>query len=232
MSYKTHSFFGGDSPYITALISKKHLQNASVSNNNLTNTEFSPKSGSEPKYEPIRWNDNPKIKETHNCYSYALNSIVAARLNKPQPGYFAKYPHISNGNYTCDPFVKRLRKDIPSLYDTTFRGKCKKGFYKIYMAVTKDSPDTDYHFYRHDNNGYWSHKPGRTNITNLDASDNNQRTVPISSSAWPNRPIGVWSMIVWPRSVSSPVFSSVNRNRFCSVRKNPGAIAFTRISLE
>jgi hypothetical protein len=39
------------------------------------------------------------------------------------------------------------------------------------MAVTKDSPDTDYHFYRHDSNGFWSHKPGRTSITNVDADN-------------------------------------------------------------
>ena len=45
----------------------------------------------------------------------------------------------------------------------------------------------------------------------------------------PKRPIGVWPMIVRPRSVSSPVFSSVSRKRFWSVRKKPGAIAFTRM---
>ena len=169
---RVKKYFGGNSPYITALVSEKNMNEASMSNNSLSNSEFSPLSGSEPKFDPAKWNDNPKIKDTHNCYSYALNSLVAARLNKPQPGYFSKYPHISNGNYTCDPFVKRLRKDIPSLYDTSFRGKCKPGFYKIFMAVTKDSPDTDYHFYRQDNNGYWSHKPGRTDITNKDAKGN------------------------------------------------------------
>ena len=131
---RVKKYFGGNSPYITALVSEKNMNEASMSNNSLSNSEFSPLSGSEPKFDPAKWNDNPKIKDTHNCYSYALNSLVAARLNKPQPGYFSKYPHISNGNYTCDPFVKRLRKDIPSLYDTSFRGKCKPGFYKIFMA--------------------------------------------------------------------------------------------------
>jgi hypothetical protein len=163
---------GGVKPYQIALISNKHIRNASISNVGLKNDELSPISGYEPNYEPKRWNNNQKIKDTHNCYSYALNALVASRINKPQPGYSSKYPHISNGNYTCNPFIKRLRKDIPSLYDSTFRGKCKKGFYKIYMAVTENSPDTDYHFYRQDSNGYWSHKPGRTDITNIDASNN------------------------------------------------------------
>ena len=170
MSYKKYMISGGESPYITALISKKNQQIALTNSTNPLYEDYSPVSGYEPKYNPKKWNTNPRIKDSHNCYAYALNSFVASRTNKPQPGYFAKYPHISNGNYTCEPFIKRLRKDIPSIYDTTFKGKCKKGFYKIYMAVTKDSPDTDYHFYRQDSNSYWSHKPGRTDITNLDAS--------------------------------------------------------------
>ena len=159
---------GGVSPYIIALVSRGNIDNASISDEGLTDKEFSPTSGSEPKYEPNKWHRHSKIKETHNCYSYALNAIVSSRLDKPQPGYTVKFPHISNGNYTCDPFVKRLRKDIPSLYSSTFRGRCKKGFYKIYMAVTTGK-GTDYHFYRQDSNGYWSHKPGRTDVTNLDA---------------------------------------------------------------
>ena len=36
-------------------------------------------------------------------------------------------------------------------------------------------------------------------------------------------------MIVRPRGVSSPVASSVRRKRFCSVRKNPGAMALTQM---
>lgn len=163
---------GGVKPYEIALVSSQNIKNASTSNIGLKDDEFSPRSGYEPKYNPKKWNSNPRIKDSHNCYSYALNALVSSRINKPQPGYSAKYPHISNGNYTCDPFIARLRKDIPSLYDSTFRGKCKKGFYKIYMAVTENSPDTDYHFYRQDSNSYWSHKPGRTDITNVDASGN------------------------------------------------------------
>ena len=45
-----------------------------------------------------------------------------------------------------------------------------KGFYKSFITVANKGPDTDYHFYRQDNNKYWSHKPGRTAVTNLDAS--------------------------------------------------------------
>ena len=156
---------GGVSPYTVALVS---AQNTISNDSKPTENEFSPTSGDEPKYEPDVWHRHSKIKETHNCYSYALNAIVSSRINKPQPGYAVKFPHISNGKYDCDPFIKRIKQDIPSLYETSFKTRCKPGFYKIFMAVTTGD-GTDYHFYRQDSNGYWSHKPGRTDVTNLDA---------------------------------------------------------------
>ena len=41
---------GGVSPYITALVSRGNINKASISDEGLTNKEFSPTSGSEPKY--------------------------------------------------------------------------------------------------------------------------------------------------------------------------------------
>lgn len=136
-----------------------------------SNKEFSPLSGSEPSYEPDKWNKNKNILDSHNCYAYALNQRVSKRKGKPQPGYFAHYDHISNKEYQdCSSFLNRLKKDTPSLYVTDFETPCKKGFYKNFIAVAKDGYDHDYHFYREDKNGYWSHKPGRTEVTNIDAS--------------------------------------------------------------
>ena len=134
--------------------------------------KFSPLSGSEPKYEPHKWNDNPNIKDTHNCYSYALNQIVSNRKGKPQPGYFAHFNHISNNEYKdCKHFFKRLKKDSPSMYLSTFDQKCKEGFSKAFIVLANENYNTDYHFYRQDSNGYWSHKPGRTNVVNTDADN-------------------------------------------------------------
>ena len=64
-------------------------------------------------------------------------------------------------------------------------------------------------------------------VTNLEASLANQCNVPNNSSGLPKRPNGVCAMIVLPRSVNEPS-SCVNNVRFCSVIKNPGAIALTR----
>ena len=44
----------------------------------------------------ITSNENNRIKDSHNCYAYALNQRVGNRYGKPQPGYFAHYGQISN----------------------------------------------------------------------------------------------------------------------------------------
>ena len=134
---------------------------------------FSPQSGFEPIYEPDKWNLKKNIKENHNCYAYAINRIAYNRRDKSQPGYFSNFPPLRNTDYSCATFRKRLKKDIPGLYITDFNTKCKPGFSKAFLALAKDDKnenDKDYHFYRQDTNGFWSHKPGRTSVKNIDAS--------------------------------------------------------------
>lgn len=139
------------------------------------NKKLSPLSGSEPKYEPEKWNNNSKIKSTHNCYSYVMNQIVSKRKGKPQPGYFALYNSISNKEYKdCKSFYKRMKKDTPHLYLSSFDKPCRKGFSKGFIAVSNlKGKDTDYHFWRQDSNGLWSHKPGATDVVNVDADGKN-----------------------------------------------------------
>jgi len=133
------------------------------------NTEFSPLSGSEPKFEPFKWN-NTYAQHNHNCYAYVLNTLAPKRQGKPQPGYFSGYPSIELNDYNCLTFYQRLKKDIPSLYLSKFSEPCKKGFYKGFIALDAKEEDQDYHFYRQDNTGYWSHKPGRTEAIDYDAA--------------------------------------------------------------
>lgn len=139
-------------------------------NQNNFNLDFSPLSGSEPQYQPYKWNLNKKVKNNHNCYAYVINNIKESRIGKPQPGYFANLNSIKRDDYNCESFYKRLKKDNPSLYLIDFETGCRKGFHKGFIALDKKKEDTDYHFYRQDKNGYWSHKPGRTEVINTDAS--------------------------------------------------------------
>ena len=130
---------------------------------------FSPLSGTEPIFDPIKWN-KPSIKNNHNCYSYAFNQINPTRKGKAQPGYFSGYKHIGDNEYNCKSFYNRLKHDNPSLYLTSFEQPCVKGFNKGFIAIDDKENDQDYHFYRLDKNKKWSHKPGRTEVSSVDAS--------------------------------------------------------------
>ena len=129
---------------------------------------LSPLNGYEPTYNPNYWNNNKNIKNNNNCYSYSVNN-KNHKFGKPQPGYFARFNHIQNNQYKCAYFFKRILNDIPSVYLTSFKQKCKKGFHKAFFAIDSNKNEHDYHFYRQDTNQLWSHKPGTTNVINYDA---------------------------------------------------------------
>ena len=156
------------SPYLIAL--KESLANANSYPE--TPSGFSPLSGSEPVYQPKKWNDRHRIKHTHNCYAYALDAIMPSRMGKPQPGYFSNFPPLQSNDYYCEEFYRRIKKDNPNMYLTSYEERCKPGFYKAFIALDDKKEDQDYHFWRQGADGYFDHKPGRTEATNLDASGN------------------------------------------------------------
>jgi len=124
---------------------------------------FSILNGSEPAFDAKRWNDNLKIRKTHNCYAYVLDIIKDDFEKKPQPGYAAGYPYLSDNDIrACDKMFERIKADNPSAIRSKYSDACPNGYRKGYLAVD-DSENTDYHFYRMDSNGLWSHKPGSTN---------------------------------------------------------------------
>lgn len=85
-----------------------------------------------------------------------------------QPGSVSGYPRFSTeARKTCPNMIARLLGDNPSLKMSTFEQKCPAHTSKIALVV---DPNEDYHFYRQDTNGLWSHKPGGMPVTNLDAS--------------------------------------------------------------
>ncbi len=133
---------------------------------NKNNKKKSPLSGSELKYEPHKWN-NPNIVDSHNCYSYAMGKIVKNLKDKAQPGYASGFNYLDN-NMTCNNLKKRLLKDNPASYTENFDNKCLPGFYKVFLALDIGN---DYHWWRQDNNKYWSHKPGATKISNIDGNN-------------------------------------------------------------
>ncbi len=59
-----------------------------------------------------------------------------------------------------------MRLDVPELRRTTFKARCPPDMSKIAMVV---DPGEDYHFYRQDSDGLWSHKDGANKVKRFDA---------------------------------------------------------------
>ena len=104
----------------------------------------------------------------HNCYAYAFLYSFTGNLNKgkPQPGEFSLINRDSVDK--CYNYYKLIKHDNPHIYTSYFNNnhKCPKPFFKIFF--TKENGYGDYHFYKLDKSGYWSHKPGTTNIRYYD----------------------------------------------------------------
>ena len=141
-------------------------------------TRLSPLSGGEPVYEPMRWNKKLAIRETHNCFSYAMNVNDPKQVAKckdennceppfHQPGSAAKFKRFNSKRpKTCPNMVIRIRGDNPDILMATFEERCPANMSKIALVV---DPKEDYHFLRQDSNMYWSHKAGARPVTNVDA---------------------------------------------------------------
>jgi hypothetical protein len=148
------------------LVIKKIKQSDILDDNLLFKKKYSPLSGSELKYMPELWNDNNDIRTTHNCYTYALGKIVPGLRSKAQPGYASGHDHIEDNQYRCKFFFNRLKKDAPGSYVEKFDNKCLPGFYKIFLALDVGN---DYHWWRENSDLSWSHKPGASNVVDVDA---------------------------------------------------------------
>lgn len=143
-----------------------------------------------PVFEPERWNKNKYIRKSHNCYSYALNIIdrkLTSRCKhmikrkktkkikgdcgvlKPQPGAYSKTIK-SRGKYNCKKVTYRMVKDNPVMKPIAKGVPCPLNYYLIAMVCIPDG--SDYHFYRQDASGLWSHKNGGNVARNTDDSGN------------------------------------------------------------
>lgn len=142
---------------------------------NMAIWEHGPLSGYEFDYDTSLWAgiQSPR----NNCYSYILNNQVLIGTNEPwkkqQPGeYSGSVVDILDKEH----IVAAVKADFDK-YNNDFGTNlifkevgrfevCPKGTYKVALVVY----DTDYHWYRQDSNGYWSHKLAHLPITNLDSS--------------------------------------------------------------
>ena len=152
-----------------------------------------PLSGSELSYDMPEWTNNP-LRNFLNCYSYAINNQTETDGGiywKQDPGDYADYDITG---YAINPLENNIL--INALFadysahntnnNTSFicesKGRyeaCSQGTYKIALVVNplEDGEDAsvtgacDYHWYRQDSDGLWSHKQGSSNsISRVDES--------------------------------------------------------------
>ncbi len=144
-----------------------------------------PLGGYEPPYEPDFWNKSFETQNTANCYAYAVLQVCSKYpFCKIQPGEISRasrdkpflrkvvnaiekaYGDDLNANF----IISQVKKDLGKgriIYKTTADATPPKGFRKVALVV---APNEDYHWYMQNAEGFWSHKPGVTEVTNKDAS--------------------------------------------------------------
>ena len=117
----------------------------------------------EPTYTPSFWNDGGQIQYNNNCYNYSNNKRTDTFA---QPGRAAGAMYT---NLSCTSVGPAAAADGVDSIPAT--GACNRSwlFWRRYdkLALVV-APGWDYHWYRQDSNGMWTHKPGGTQATNLD----------------------------------------------------------------
>ena len=154
----------------------EHNEQNDDDNNNNSNNELSITSNNSS------FNDNPYVRESHNCYMYFLNKknhevVKLCKKDYPkynmcrraQPGYASGFDILRKRDYNCPVIMERTLKDNPGISKTSFKKKCKPTHYKGALVV---APHRDYHYYRYNDDGLWTHKPGYKPSTHLDSNNN------------------------------------------------------------
>ena len=152
----------------------------------------SPMSESEPNFDPDLYNKYNGVKNAQNCFAYAFDykhlpkncTKELCSIPFPQPGLKSGYPKWSKvDGKRCPDLTARLLGDVPDLKLTSFEDQCPKKYSKIGLVVDEDQ---DYHFYRQDSKGYWSHKPGATEVIDIDGTGRKIYDPQLASREYPS----------------------------------------------
>jgi len=114
-----------------------------------------------PGYDPTSDDDGCFIEEQgeNNCYAYGSDIITNTF---PQPGRGSGQKWSAN---TCDDMGAAAVRDGLVYVGTTLPvGQPPAGHYVALLIW----PETNFHWIRHDNTTFWSHKPGGTEVRNVD----------------------------------------------------------------
>lgn len=116
-----------------------------------------------PRYEPGPWNDANGVQYNNNCYNYGCNI---------QTGTFAQPGRASGNMYSaidCAEVGDGATSDGLVPVDCDAGCGCRDCQHQVALVI---APGWDFHWYRKDRDGRWSHKPGGTAARNTDNSGN------------------------------------------------------------
>ena len=109
-----------------------------------------------PLWEPDWWNDGGSRQLNNNCYNYATNyrSDTYAQPGKANGAIYAAMTIAAvKGGALAD-----------ALLDAPVKNKCPNKGHLVALFVY----DYDFHWYRKQRNGYWTHKPATDPATQVD----------------------------------------------------------------
>lgn len=113
-----------------------------------------------PAYDPAYWND-PSRRPYNNCYNYANNQ---ATNTFAQPGRATGKPITGLSCPGVQPSAESDGLKAASGFSAPLPAG---GGWYVALVIW---PGVDYHWYRQDNVGCWSHKPGQTAARDVDNS--------------------------------------------------------------
>lgn len=105
-------------------------------------------------YNPGFWNV-PTVQPYNNCYNYAMNY---------KSNTFAQPGRISGHQYSGAPTCAKVSNS--AAWDGC-KSTCSGSNKNVALVIW---PNTDYHWYRRNSEGFWSHKPGQTAVRKTDNS--------------------------------------------------------------
>lgn len=113
-----------------------------------------------PAYAPGPWN-TPANQPKNNCYNYANNQMTGTFA---QPGRATGKPITG---LSCGGVQPSAVSDGLAVAPGFNAPRAKGQGWYVALVIW---PGSDYHWYRQDSGGCWSHKPGSTPVRNVDNS--------------------------------------------------------------
>jgi hypothetical protein len=116
-----------------------------------------------PQYNPAAWNDADGIQYNNNCYNYGCDIQTGTYA---QPGRATGNEYV---NVDCHDVGNGAQSDGLAPVNCDEGCGCKECCHQVALVI---APGWDFHWYRKDRDGRWSHKMGGSPARNVDESGN------------------------------------------------------------